>query len=201
MQSEIRLALTLNLSPKERISSTGNFAHSTAEPRLGAPASGPGAFQDSCVTTPCWQPALRFAALPVPTSGKPGFTLLQPNDTGITFSNRLSDAAVATNRLYEIGSGVALGDVDGDGRVDIYFCRLEGDNVLYRNLGNWKFEDITAQAGVACRDQYSTGAAFADVDGDGDLDLLVNSLGGGTRLFLNDGTGQFTEVTDAGLIR
>src|SRR5438309_512531 len=150
-----------------------------------------------------WQQGAGFrtAALPIPATGKAGFTQVIPEATGIAFSNHLSDSAVARNRILENGSGVALGDIDGDGWCDIYFCRLEGPNVLYRNLGNWKFEDITAQAGVACRDQYSTGAAFADVDGDGDLDLLVNSLGGGTRLFLNDGTGQFTEVTDAGLIR
>jgi len=73
-----------------------------------------------------WQSGagFRFAALPVPTGGQAGFTLLPPVETGITFSNRLADSAVANNRLYEIGSGVALGDVDGDGRVDIYFCRL-----------------------------------------------------------------------------
>ena len=60
MQSEIRLALTLNLSPKERISSKGNFAHWTAEPRNWSAGLRPGAFQDSCFTTPCWKPALRF---------------------------------------------------------------------------------------------------------------------------------------------
>src|SRR5205814_2484765 len=129
-------------------------------------------------------------------SGKTGFSLLPGSETGIQFSNVLSDAAVVKNQILLLGSGVALGDVDGDGRCDIYFCRLEGPNVLYRNLGNWKFEDITTQAGVACRDQYSTGAVFADLDGDGDLDLLVNSLGGGTRLFLNDGKGHFVEATD-----
>ena len=68
----------------------------------------------------------RFAPLSPAKEGRLGFTLLQPGDTGILFSNRLSDAAVAKNRLYEIGSGVALGDIDGDGLVDIYFCRLEG---------------------------------------------------------------------------
>ncbi len=41
--------------------------------------------------------------------------------------------------------GVALGDVDGDGWTDVYLARLEGDNALYRNLGNWRFEDITAR--------------------------------------------------------
>ena len=155
------------------------------------------------VTNLVWQTGAgcRFAVLPVPASGHTGFTLLKPNDTGITFSNRLADVTVAKNRLYEIGSGVALGDIDGDGWVDIYFCRLEGDNALYRNLGNWKFEDVTAKAGVACPNQFSTGCAFADIDGDGDLDLLVNSLGGGTRAFLNDGTGHFTEMTDTLLVR
>src|SRR5439155_9984718 len=74
-------------------------------------------------------------------------------------------------------------------------------NVLYRNLGGWKFEDITESAGVACADQYSTAAVFADVDGDGDLDLLVNSIGAGTRLFLNDGKGHFLESLNGGLIR
>ena len=150
-----------------------------------------------------WQEGVGFrsAALSVPASGQAGFALLEPSDTGITFSNRLTDETVAKNRLYEIGSGVALGDVDGDGWVDIYFCRLEGDNALYRNLGDWKFEDVTAKAGVACPNQFSTGCAFADIDGDGDLDLLVNSLGGGTRAFLNDGKGRFTEMTEGWLVR
>ena len=139
--------------------------------------------------------------LTVPATGKAGFTKLPPEATGITFSNRLSDFTAAQNRILENGSGVALGDVDGDGWCDIYHCRLEGDNALYRNLGGWKFTDITAEAGVACPGQYSTGAVLADVDGDGDLDLLVNASGGGTREFLNDGKGHFTEVTDSRLAR
>jgi len=143
----------------------------------------------------------RSAPLTVPQTGKAGFQRLPQNLTGITFTNHLSDARAAENQIRLGGSGVAAGDIDGDGLCDLYFCRLEGGNVLYRNLGNWKFEDVTTQAGVACLDQYSTGAAFADVDGDGDLDLLVNCLGGGTRLFLNDGKGHFTEAPDSGLIR
>ncbi|MBI2948391.1 MAG: VCBS repeat-containing protein [Verrucomicrobia bacterium] len=142
-----------------------------------------------------WQSGqgFRFAELAVSSQGKTGFTLLPPGDTGIVFTNRLSNVTVAKNRLTEIGSGVALGDVDGDGRADVYLCGLDGGNGLYRNLGHWEFEDITAKAGVACPTQLSTGCAFADVDGDGDLDLLVNILGGGTRIFLNDGQGRFTE--------
>jgi hypothetical protein len=143
----------------------------------------------------------RSAALAVPSVGKAGFSQRLEAETGIAFTNHLSDAAVAENQIRLIGSGVALGDVDGDGLCDIYLCGLEGANALHRNLGNWKFEDITQRAGVGCPDQYSTGCALADVDGDGDLDLLVNSLGAGTRLFTNDGKGRFAEVTDSGLVR
>jgi enediyne biosynthesis protein E4 len=130
-----------------------------------------------------------------------GFSRLPPELSRVGFTNVLTDAKAAENQIRLNGSGVALGDVDGDGWCDIYFCRLEGSNVLYRNLAEWKFEDFTAAAGVACAADYSTAAAFADIDGDGDVDLLVNSLGGGTRLFLNDGNGHFTESADSGLLR
>ncbi len=139
--------------------------------------------------------------LPVPASGRAGFTLLPPPETGLHFTNVLSDAKAAENQIRLNGSGVALGDVDGDGWCDIYLCGLENGNALFKNLGNWRFTNITARAGVACEGQYSTGATLVDIDGDGDLDLLVNGIGTGTRLFLNDGRGVFTEVTDSGLNR
>ena len=162
-------------------------------PTLGQGAASP---------APGWrsQPGLRRVAIrPGPGKG-PGFELLPAGTTGVAFTNHLAEATVARNRLLELGSGVALGDVDGDGRVDLYLCRLEGDNALYRNLGDWRFEDITARSGVACPGQYSTGCNLADLDGDGDLDLLVNSLGGGTRVFHNDGRGRFTEA-ELGFLR
>src|SRR5439155_954255 len=68
-------------------------------------------------------------------------------------------------------------------------------------LGGWRFTNVTAGAGVACAGQFSTGATFADIDGDGDLDLLVNGIGVGTRLFLNDGHGVFSEMVNSGLSR
>src|SRR5581483_6522358 len=143
----------------------------------------------------------RRAALPVPSQGAPGFTLMPPGETGVHFTNVLSDARATENQIRLNGAGVALGDVDGDGLCDIYLCGLENHNVLYRNLGNWRFEDVTEAAGVGCEGQYSTGATLADVDGDGHLDLLVNGIGTGTRLFINDGKGHFTESRNSGLLR
>src|SRR5439155_13763341 len=137
----------------------------------------------------------RWAELPAPAPGKTGFRRVHADVTGILFTNVLADARSLTNRNLLSGSGVAAGDVDGDGWVDLYFCGLDADNKLFKNLGGWRFADVTAEAGVACPGQDSTAAAFADLDGDGDLDLLVNSLGHGTRIFQNDGRGHFTEVT------
>jgi enediyne biosynthesis protein E4 len=146
-------------------------------------------------------PGYRSAPLAAAKGSHAGLSELSTQITGITFSNLLSSNSAARNQILLNGSGVAAGDVDGDGWCDLYFCRLEGANVLYRNLGNWRFEEVTGAAKVACEGQPSTGAVFADVDGDGDLDLLVNSVGGGTRLFLNDGHGQFTESIQSGLVR
>jgi enediyne biosynthesis protein E4 len=87
--------------------------------------------------------------------------------------------------------------VDGDGWCDLYFCGLDSANRLYRNFGNWKFEDVTSRSGIVCTNQASTGAMFADIEGDGDLDLFVTGPGAGVRLFLNDGRGHFTERTGA----
>jgi hypothetical protein len=118
----------------------------------------------------------------------------------VTFTNLLSDASAARNQILLNGSGVALGDVDGDGWCDLFFCGLDNANALYRNRGDWRFEDVTASAGVGCAGVFSMGAALADMDGDRDLDLLVTVLGGGVRLFLNDGRGRFTEVRESGLV-
>lgn len=129
---------------------------------------------------------------------QPGFRLQPSTITGVDFVNALSRETALTNAVVLNGAGLAIGDVDDDGWADLYFCNLQGNNRLYRNLGNWRFEEIKAEA-IACEGQFSTGAAFSDVDGDGDLDLLVNGISAGTRLFLNDGKGVFNERKDSGL--
>jgi cytochrome oxidase Cu insertion factor (SCO1/SenC/PrrC family) len=96
---------------------------------------------------------------------------------------------------YDHGTAVAAADVDGDGRLDLYFANQAGKNSLYRNLGGGRFEDITARAGVAVGDRASVGAAFADIDNDGDPDLFVTSVREGNILFRNDGGGKFTNIT------
>ncbi len=145
-------------------------------------------------------PGGRYAELPAPGHGRTGFTLLPPEATGVFFTNVVAQERHLTNQIYLNGSGVALGDVDGDGWCDIYFCGLDSPNKLYRNLGGWKFQDITEAAGVACPSLDATGAAFADLDGDGDLDLVVNSVGGGTHCFFNDGQGHFHESPTTGVL-
>lgn len=145
---------------------------------------------------------VRSSPLTVSAGTKPaGFRAHPAALAGLNFTNVLSPRDAARNQILLNGSGVAAGDYDGDGRVDLFFANLRGGGRLLRNLGDWHFQDVTVEAGLgtALAALPLTGTCFADVDGDGDLDLLVNAMGGGTRLFLNQGGGRFAAVADAGL--
>ncbi len=149
---------------------------------------------DQAAPPPSWNQESGYRWRELHVSGaNPGFTRMDGQKTGIRFQNEVSDSILLGNRILAQGAGIALGDVDGDGLVDVFLAKTEGRNALYRNLGGWRFEDITDSAGVGAPDRFSTGAAFADTDGDGDLDLLLLATTGPNALFLNDGRGQFTE--------
>lgn len=141
----------------------------------------------------------RMAPLPAPRSSKNGFTSMPADKTGVYFENRVTNAMLNRNLILEVGSGVALGDINGDDLVDIYACAIQGPNKLYLNKGDWEFVDISKESGVECSGVFSTGAVFADIDGDRDLDLLVNGIGVGTLGFLNNGSGRFSEIKESGL--
>lgn len=129
------------------------------------------------------------------SAGNAGFREMPAAQTGIVFSNNLTPWQIIQNGNFMNGSGVAAGDFDGDGLCDLYFCSILGTNRLYRNLGGWRFEDVTGLADVGLPEFHSTGATFADLDGDSDLDLLVSTLGRGVRCFINQGNSRFREAT------
>jgi len=137
----------------------------------------------------------RWADLAVPQNGNPGFTLLNAQQTGLAFTNLLLEFSGATNRILHNGAGVALGDYDKDGLLDIFVCGLDSPSALYRNLGGWHFTNVTAESGLVFHYPYQRGAVFADINGDGALDLLVSTLNRGVLVFLNDGHGHFTDIT------
>lgn len=89
--------------------------------------------------------------------------------------------------------GICIGDYDGDGLPDIYFTNYDKGGRLYRNLGNWRFADVTAAAGVAGNGSWCAGPCFVDIDNDSDLDLAVSVFNGPNLLFINQGNGEFAE--------
>jgi len=104
--------------------------------------------------------------------------------------------------VAQFAGGAASGDIDNDGDIDVLVTRGDtGPNLLYVNQGGTRFEEQAAAAGLAFTIGAATngrhsGPTFADLDGDGDLDLLMGGLEGGpTKLFVNDGTGKFSDAT------
>ena len=138
-------------------------------------------------------------------SQPPLFSSVPAESSGVAFANNLPEDSAfnIVNYLYYYnGGGVAAGDIDGDGLIDLYFTSNLGKNHLYRNLGHFRFEDITDRAGVADSVGWKSGVTMADVNGDGRLDIYVSGVDylgmhGRNALYINNGDGTFTDRADA----
>jgi len=129
------------------------------------------------------------------------FTLVK--NSSIDFVNSLSETKsfnVFNYRNFYNGGGVAIGDINNDGLADVFFTSNQGANKLYLNKGNFQFEDISEKAGFHRKQQWSTGVVFADVNGDGWLDIYVCNAGNmfdstlrKNQLFINNHNLTFTE--------
>ena len=119
--------------------------------------------------------------------------------SGITFEHRIVDDAGRNWKPnhYDHGNGMAVADVDGDGRLDIYFVTQVGSNQLYRNLGGARFALSEAGPDLALADRIGVAPSFADTDNDGDPDLFVTSVRGGNALLANDGQGLFRDISQS----
>ena len=130
------------------------------------------------------------------------FEKLSSDESNITFNNQLLDSkniSILDYLYYYNGGGVALGDINNDGLVDVYFTSNQGKNKLYLNKGKNKFEDISVKAGVEGQSDWNAGTVMADVNGDGFLDIYVcavvgiNGFEGKNELFINNKNNTFTE--------
>jgi hypothetical protein len=158
-----------------------------------------------------------FAA-PSQPAGKTLFTRLDAAQLGMPVQNPYDDPTMWAQRYREymgggMGSGVAAADFDGDGRTDLYVSTKTKPGRLYRNLGNWKFADVTDAAGLAeagswldrIKSSVSSdapaiwrqGAVFADVNNDGRPDLHVSRNRAPNLLYINQGDGTFREEAAA----
>jgi len=130
------------------------------------------------------------------------FQLMDSDSTGIYFQNTVVDNKEENSfqfRNFYNGGGVALGDINNDGLPDVVLTSNLGDNKIYLNKGNFKFDDITAASGFRQNGQWSTGVTFVDINADGWLDIYICSSGHVgknnrlNQLYINNHNNTFTE--------
>ncbi len=142
--------------------------------------------------------SFRLPLAPASTASPNLFEGLPPSSTGVDLVHEFP-----TNAPFDMlidqgaGAGVCIGDYDGDGWPDLFVTHYDRGNRLYRNLGNFRFTNVTERAGVAGLGRWSTGATFVDIDNDDDLDLFVCVFNAPNLLYINQGDGTFTEQAHA----
>ncbi|MDF1711863.1 MAG: FG-GAP-like repeat-containing protein [Akkermansiaceae bacterium] len=136
---------------------------------------------------------------PNPPEGATLFDRLGPERTGIDFTREWKPPAKWAAEISGsfTGGGVCLGDFDRDGDADIFLSRMTDGGRLYRNLGDFKFEDVTEEMGMASPGLWGAGCTWVDVDGDGWLDLYLCAFDGANRLFMNQGGKGFEDQAGA----
>jgi hypothetical protein len=135
--------------------------------------------------------------------GRTMFTQLSPDETGLRTENKYDDPKMWSSLYQEfeggsIGTGVAIGDYDGDGRPDIFVVTKTHGCRLFRNLGGYRFEDVTQKAGVGAEPGvWNLGATFVDINNSGRLDIYVCRFNAPNLLYINQGDGTFREMAHA----
>ncbi|WP_439150883.1 VCBS repeat-containing protein [Winogradskyella sp.] len=141
---------------------------------------------------------------PKTTSDKPNYLLskVSESDSGIDFVNLITEDpqhSIINYIYYYNGGGVATGDINNDNLPDLFFVSNMGDNKLYLNKGDLKFEDVSEKANIKGNASWQTGATMIDINNDGLLDIYVCAVSnlldfeGHNELYINNGDGTFTE--------
>ncbi len=134
---------------------------------------------------------------------QPLFTLV--DNSGIKFTNAIyntKDFNIFSYRNYYNGGGVGIGDINNDGLADVFFTANMGSNKLYLNKGDWQFDDISVNAGIEDKEQWSTGVVMVDINADGWLDIYVcnagymNGVPPESKLYINNHDLTFTEEAE-----
>lgn len=136
-------------------------------------------------------------------STPPLFQLQDSSKTIINFTNNVENTPefnIFSYRNFYNGGGVGIGDVNNDGKPDVFFTSNQGSNKLFINKGEFKFEDISSRAGIEEKGKWNTGVVLADINGDGWLDIYVCNAGYDkwktkefNKLFINNQNGTFSE--------
>jgi hypothetical protein len=217
-EADGRYAIRFETPLSERVETSPRFREVTAEAGLGAPRRDPPIPRTNRLISDIW-PGSGIAVLDFDRDGAEDLfvgdgvrSILYKGDGAGRFRDVTEAAGLAESSTVGIpATGLASGDIDGDGFPDLLVTNAFGPGRLFRNRGDGSFEDATAASGIAVAENARS-AAFADVDADGDLDFFVAVTGDyysqmpdpafdakdGRRnvLYMNNGQGHFTDATE-----